>query len=93
MTVIYKYLLEKAETTLSLPAGATVLCTAEQSDDIHLWIEQSIEPHIPKGHRTFLLYHTGNPIDSPTYARKYIGTVHTTRFGVPFVIHVFEKLM
>jgi hypothetical protein len=70
--------------SLSLPAGAQVLCVQVQAGEPQLWA--LVDSGAQREERHFATYCTGNPI--PDGMGTYVGTYQIQ--GGDFVFHVFE---
>jgi hypothetical protein len=81
MKTIWKFPLDGEEQTVSLPAGAQILCVHEQLGRICLWAE--VDPEEPSlEYRRFWIVGTGEPRPR---SGKYLGT----SFIGNYVWHVF----
>lgn len=83
MNKIYKYSLNRHDTSVQLPAGANVVHAAEQNGTICLWA--MVDPDKPLETRKFSVVGTGWDIEGRAC---YIATVHEG----PFVWHILEVL-
>jgi hypothetical protein len=85
MATIWKQELSLADVqTVTLPAGAEVLCAHAQFGNVCIWFR--CDPMAAKEPRTFAICGTGGP--APDEDGRYIGTV----FLGEFVWHVFERI-
>ena len=83
---IWKYPLRiKDDPTLSMPAGARVLCVQVQGDQPMVWA--MVDPLKPTEVRRFRLAGTGHPID--TDPGRYVGTFQAHNGALVF--HLFES--
>lgn len=88
MKIIYKYEVPlKKEFTLSLPAGAQVLCCQVQNSVPHIWV--ILDTIKPQETRQFSIYGTGEPIPKETML-SYIGTFQLNGGG--YIGHLFENM-
>ena len=84
MKSIWHYALDLAETqTISMPAGARILCAANREGHVALYAE--VDSAARREARTFWVIGTGNKM--PDVPLRYIGTVSQP----PFWWHVHEE--
>lgn len=86
MRTIWKYQLTTTDTqTISMPAGARILCAQLQHGTPNLWAE--VDPAAPPEPRTIRIYGTGNP--APDKPGQYVGTYQL--YDGAFVGHVYDR--
>lgn len=88
MKTIWKYILE-SQTTLDMPADATILSVGAQDNDICLWA--LVDTDAPAELRRFLVAGTGMPLTETFNGARFIGTVQMVQASVNLVMHVFES--
>lgn len=82
---IWKYMLKvEDEVTISMPAGADVLCVQLQNGSPCLWVKVDVQSK-PTARR-FYVVGTGHPM--LVKAKEYVGTFQMS--GGQLVFHVFE---
>lgn len=84
MQVIHKFKMTGQYTTFEMPAGAVILDTKLQQNDLVIWA--MCDPDKQKRERHFGSLTTGNRFDLKI--RRYLGTV--IREYDNYVLHVFE---
>lgn len=88
MKTIWKYKLHAGDTcSLSMPAGAEVLTTQVQAEEVCIWA--LVDDQAKEERRTFCVYGTGHPIKT-TDPLLYVGTFQL--MGGSLVFHVFELI-
>lgn len=86
MNTIWKFTLTP-HGFVEMPAGAKVLTTAAQGDDICIWAE--VDSGAEKETRHFEVYGTGHEMKQDMgIDRRYVGTA----FLGPLVFHVYERI-
>ena len=90
MTRVYKYILDPAVSTVTLPVDAEILHVSDQHGDLCLWAR--VDPTITatEKHRINIVG-TGHPIDDEQYGFKWKHLGTSLLHGGSLVLHVFVE--